>query len=262
MTLREFLTAGPRYDRAATSGPAWAVVPISIAIVAAGQLLAFLAFIASAWLRQARTGDAAPVPGGLDIGLQLGKPDPQLLMLFALLSQVAMIALTVLAALRPGVRRALKLGAPEGGAKACLLSVLCMIPVIGALNLAAYLLARDNMMKDFEGILDLARSAGVGTTSLVIGVGAPISEELLFRGYLLSSLAATSLGYWPAALIANAGWALLHFNYSWIGLLEVFAIGIYFAWLLWRTGSLLPALICHALYNGALLVVLRHWPAG
>ena len=32
---------------------------------------------------------------------------------------------------------------------------------------------------------------------LVVGVGAPLSEELLFRGFLLSALARSRLGFWP-----------------------------------------------------------------
>jgi membrane protease YdiL (CAAX protease family) len=42
-----------------------------------------------------------------------------------------------------------------------------------------------------------------------------------------------------------------------VGLAEVFLIGLYFSWLLWKTGSLLPALFCHALYNSGLMLVLR-----
>ena len=85
-------------------------------------------------------------------------------------------------------------------------------------------------------------------------------EELLFRGFLLTALSATALGYWRAAVIATLAWTALHFSYSWVGLTEVFVIGLYLSWLLWRTGSLLPPLFCHALYNSCLLVALRFWP--
>ena len=74
---------------------------------------------------------------------------------------------------------------------------------------------------------------------LVVGVGAPLSEELLFRGFLLSALAAL------------AGWASGAERWSRracgqpctpairpAGIVEVFLIGLFFSWLLWRTGSL------------------------
>jgi membrane protease YdiL (CAAX protease family) len=37
-------------------------------------------------------------------------------------------------------------------------------------------------------------------------------------------------------------------------------IGLFFSWLLWRTGSLWVAISCHALYNSLIVVVLRYVP--
>jgi membrane protease YdiL (CAAX protease family) len=81
-----------------------------------------------------------------------------------------------------------------------------------------------------------------------------LSEELLFRGFLLSALARTALGFWGAALVATLLWTAMHVGYSLTGIVEVFIIGMFFSWLLWRTGSLRVAIFCHALYN--LLIVL------
>ena len=53
---------------------------------------------------------------------------------------------------------------------------------------------------------------------------------------------------------------MLHWGYSAAGMAEVFLIGLYFSWLLWRTGSLFPALVCHALYNSGLVLMLRYAP--
>jgi membrane protease YdiL (CAAX protease family) len=49
-------------------------------------------------------------------------------------------------------------------------------------------------------------------------------------------------------------------GYSLAGVIEVFLIGIYFSWLLWRTGSLRVALFCHALYNSLIVLVLLNVP--
>jgi membrane protease YdiL (CAAX protease family) len=95
---------------------------------------------------------------------------------------------------------------------------------------------------------------------LVVGVGAPLSEELLFRGYLLSALARSRLGFWGGAVLSTALWTALHAGYSAVGIAEVFMIGIFFSWLLWRTGSLRVAIFCHALYNSLIVVVLRYVP--
>jgi membrane protease YdiL (CAAX protease family) len=91
----------------------------------------------------------------------------------------------------------------------------------------------------------------------VVGLGAPLSEELLFRGFLLSALT-RPLGFWGAALLANAPWTALHWGYSSVGLTQVFVIGLFFSWLLWRTGSLRVPILCHAAFNGLVLLVLRY----
>ena len=90
---------------------------------------------------------------------------------------------------------------------------------------------------------------------LVVGVGGPISEELLFRGFLLSALATTRLGFWGAAVISTACWAGLHGVYSVAGILSVFALGLLFCWLLQRSGSVRVPILCHALYNAIIVVV-------
>jgi uncharacterized protein len=95
---------------------------------------------------------------------------------------------------------------------------------------------------------------------LVVGVGAPLSEELLFRGFLLSALARSRLGFAGGAAVSTGLWTALHAGYSSAGMVEVFLIGIFLSWLLWRTGSLLVPIFCHALYNSLIVLVLRHVP--
>jgi membrane protease YdiL (CAAX protease family) len=90
---------------------------------------------------------------------------------------------------------------------------------------------------------------------LVVGVGGPISEELLFRGFLLSALAATKLNFWGAAVISTAFWAVLHGGYSAPGFLSLFVMGLLFCWQLRRGGSLRVPILCHALYNVLIVLV-------
>ena len=80
--------------------------------------------------------------------------------------------------------------------------------------------------------------------------------------------AASCCRRWPApgsassgaALISTALWTSLHASYTLLGIAEVFLIGLFFCWLLWRTGSLWVAIFCHALYNSLIVVVLRYVP--
>jgi membrane protease YdiL (CAAX protease family) len=129
--------------------------------------------------------------------------------------------------------------------------------VLSALVLAL-ILALVLSAGSFDLTADWQRDQGlVATTDLslqigVIIVGAPVSEELLYRGFLLSALARTRLGFWGAALVATGLWTALH-DYSAVGVVAVFTLGLFLSWLVWRTGSLRVAMYCHALNNGLVL---------
>lgn len=74
---------------------------------------------------------------------------------------------------------------------------------------------------------------------------APLTEEVVFRGFLLPSWART-LG-WPAAIVATSVlFALMHIQYDWRGILAVGLLGLLCAWLRMRSGSVIPSLIAHA----------------
>jgi membrane protease YdiL (CAAX protease family) len=47
-------------------------------------------------------------------------------------------------------------------------------------------------------------------------------------------------------------------EYSVLGIARIFAVGLLFSWLLWRTGSLRVTIFCHALNNSVALAVLQY----
>ena len=69
-------------------------------------------------------------------------------------------------------------------------------------------------------------------------------EEFVWRGFLLIGLREV-IGFWPAAVVASASWAFLHSQYPLGGQFVIVAIGIGFAWLVRRTGSLWTPYIAH-----------------
>lgn len=90
--------------------------------------------------------------------------------------------------------------------------------------------------------------AAIGTFVIAV-VLAPLWEELTFRGFLLSALAKTRIGFWGGAMVSNTLWSALHATYSWAGMSSVFLAGLILSWLVWRTGSIKPALVVHAIGN-------------
>ncbi|MEZ5853119.1 MAG: CPBP family intramembrane glutamic endopeptidase [Hyphomicrobiaceae bacterium] len=250
MTFVDFIWGAPRY-RATALGHPGAVVALSILFMAAGPLIA----AGVLWQLPLIVGPSHPFafnPGH--------PPGTSLLMLAALVSQISIVVLVLLAAWFPGAFGSLLLKKPEEGWGACLHALGVMAVLVAVLNAVAFTVARPEVERDLAQMLRMVHADGLPVIALAIGLGAPLSEELLFRGYMISGMAATRIGFWPSALVTTLLWTGLHSTYTWVGLTEVFCIGVYFSWVLWRTGSLLPGLVCHAVYNSGLLILFRFWP--
>jgi membrane protease YdiL (CAAX protease family) len=173
--------------------------------------------------------------------------------------QLLAVALTLIAAMLLGgrLREVLALGAAPSGWRAYAGAILAMACLQVVLASVQHSLLEHDMLTDLRPFAGLVRGPDWMLAAAVLGVGAPLSEELLFRGFLQSALAKSRLGFWGAALVSTLLWAAMHAGYSLVGLAEVFFIGLLLSWLLWRTGSLRVPIFCHAVYNS--LIVLVMW---
>jgi CAAX protease family protein len=85
---------------------------------------------------------------------------------------------------------------------------------------------------------------------LVLAIGAPLTEEFMYRGFLLSALAKCRVGFWGAAIITDAAWTAMHgFYQPWTALPAIFVLGLLVSFLLWRTGSLWACIFAHMTVN-------------
>jgi hypothetical protein len=99
-----------------------------------------------------------------------------------------------------------------------------------------------------------ARDAGMLPLLLLSFVFlAPLQEELVFRGFFLSGFI-PAIGVWPAILLTSAVWAVSHGQYEWFFVGEIFALGLLFGWLRWRSGSTILTFILHAAVNGMAVI--------
>lgn len=173
--------------------------------------------------------------------------------------QVGVVVLTLLASVAFGgrIRDVLALRPPSGGWRTYGGAIAALAALQFAVSGVQYMTNSGDLYVDLRPFVELVRGPDWVLAAAVIGIGAPLSEELLFRGFLLSALAKSRLGFWGAALIATALWTSLHVGYTAVGILEVSIIGLFFSWLLWRTGSLRVAIFCHALYNSLIVLTLR-----
>jgi len=179
-------------------------------------------------------------------------------MIWTAAMQVVLIVLTVGAAslFRANPKDVLALRVPSQGWGVLVPAFAVLFLVTSLYSGAAYLLWPHGVFSDLKPFHEMMRSDSGFVLALAGVVGAPLSEELLFRGFLLAALSRSRLGFWGAVIVSNTAWTALHAQYSLIGLGEVFLVGLVQSWLLWRTGSLWVPIICHAIYNGLILLAL------
>jgi hypothetical protein len=84
---------------------------------------------------------------------------------------------------------------------------------------------------------------------LALIVAAPLFEEVFFRGFLLTGLAASALRPMGAVVLTAALWAVVHAQYEAVELAFIFLLGVVFGAARLASGSLLVPLTLHALTN-------------
>ena len=83
-------------------------------------------------------------------------------------------------------------------------------------------------------------------TFISICILTPIVEELLFRGYILDALNRLH-GKWPAIIISSIIFGMVHFDPFTMGMATIG--GVIYGWIRMRTGSLVPGIVAHAMWN-------------
>ncbi len=78
---------------------------------------------------------------------------------------------------------------------------------------------------------------------------APIFEEVLFRGFLFQGVQASNLGPWGAVVITSLVWTLVHVQYDWFELANIFVLGLLLGAARLRTASIYPSPAIHAFIN-------------
>lgn len=88
-----------------------------------------------------------------------------------------------------------------------------------------------------------------------IAIGAPLAEEVIFRGQLFAALSRTWLGVSGATLLTAGTWALLHASEPWLSVGLIFIMGLVFGWMMYRFGSLWVVIACHSAWNGVYALI-------
>jgi membrane protease YdiL (CAAX protease family) len=170
--------------------------------------------------------------------------------------QLLSLGLVWAAAGRRGARvPSLRLGAPQASWLSSAGYGAAMIVLIGPIEILLYRLAGVGLFTDGRWLLDGLRSPLWWAVAIAAVVLAPLWEELTFRGFLLSALAKSRLGFWPGAVLSTLLWTMLHAGYSWPGLASVFMAGLALSAIMKHTGSMRAVVVAHGIVNAFSLSV-------
>jgi membrane protease YdiL (CAAX protease family) len=95
---------------------------------------------------------------------------------------------------------------------------------------------------------------GVILLFLIVGVGAPIAEEIFFRGLALRAFRKRGWAWWPSIIVTAVYFGATHLQPLQFPALVLFGIAV--GWLVQRTDRLGPAIWAHVGFNVTAAVVL------
>ena len=131
-----------------------------------------------------------------------------------------------------------------------LFGIACMAALLIAFDLLTLALGREVVPPFMREAYISARSSNALVLFFiaVVAVG-PIAEEIAFRGFLFRGLSETWLGVAGTTILTSAAWAMMHVQYDWVQLTQIFLIGLLLGWLRWASGSTLLTILLHILAN-------------
>jgi uncharacterized protein len=130
-----------------------------------------------------------------------------------------------------------------------LFAALCVVALIVAFDALMYVSGRDLVPPFQTEAYQSAKDAGwlIGLMLAIVLV-APIGEEIAFRGFLYRGLMRPGREM-LAIVVISLAWALLHIQYDWLGMAQIFAAGLMLGWFRWASGSTSLTIGMHVLIN-------------
>lgn len=143
-----------------------------------------------------------------------------------------------------------------------LLGAAGLIVTVMAWEVVSRSLGREATPGFMTDLLKSGRDKGAALLLLfAFSVAAPMSEEVLARGFLLRGWSASFLRVPGAIILSSLVWTAVHLQYDLYFLAEVFSIGLWFGYMRHRANSLWLTIVLHAL-NNMTAVVLTMWLGG
>jgi membrane protease YdiL (CAAX protease family) len=160
------------------------------------------------------------------------------------------VALLALFATRAGANAVQYLGLTWPKRGELLFGLAATVAMIVAGNVLSWLLGR-NLVTPFQTDIYITASTAGWLLWLLIAVVilTPIGEEVLFRGFLFRGWLRAPRDAWPVIVATSLLWAIIHLQYDWYVIAQIFVFGLLFGWLRWASGSTILTILLHALIN-------------
>jgi membrane protease YdiL (CAAX protease family) len=143
--------------------------------------------------------------------------------------------------------------------KQLLFGAVGLILIVVAWETMSRSLGREATPGFMTDLLKSGRDKGAAVMLLfAFSVAAPMSEEVLARGFLYRGWSASFLRVPGAIILSSLVWTVVHLQYDLYFLAEVFSIGLWFGYMRYRSNSLWLTIVLHAL-NNLTAVVLTMW---
>ena len=161
--------------------------------------------------------------------------------------QLAMIALF---AHRAGMRARDYLAFTVPRRADVIVGIVSVIAFIALADLVSWLAGRDVITRFQNDIYTTAAAQGwLALLWFAVIVVTPVGEESLFRGFLFRGWYREPQDAWIAIALTAVFFALLHVQYDWFVIAQVFAFGLLLGWMRWVSGSTLLTMLLHAIIN-------------
>jgi uncharacterized protein len=181
----------------------------------------------------------------------LSKPyDGVLVTLFILISNPISIVIVIFAVWYAGADIAGYLGLRRAQTNDVTTAINLLVVVIVVSDAVLFVFGQP-LVSEFQSqsYTTVVAEGGLPAMLFAAIVVAPAGEEILFRGFLFRGFVTSERSGWPAIAVISLLFAALHVQYDWVGMAQIFVIGLFLGWVRWRSGSLLLTFLLHALFN-------------
>lgn len=133
----------------------------------------------------------------------------------------------------------------------------CVLAALGAIIPSVWLQEHmPELPNVVEGEFDMIMKDRWGY--FVVGLLAPLAEEMVFRGAVLRSLLQWKSNPWIGIVVSALLFAMIHMNPAQMP--HAFLIGLLLGWMYWRTDSIVPGVVYHWVNNTVAYILYNIYP--